>query len=319
MSTPAGGDSEEDEVDENQNPEEVDEYMCQTRYMREVKERKRKRLTETEKLKFKGVLQEAERWKISERGTAAVMNAVGAALGSITIKDQAKVVSKNGVRRLKGQLRKRAVEERKSQSPLAIGLDERKDNTKVLAGEGERGSKRYAVKKEEHCTVIFWPGETYEGHVVPKGGTGKELASSVGDFLVSRNTNLHQLRAVLSDGTSKMTGAWTGLIAELERRVSQELGQSRTLQRVICMLHHAEKLFEKIFFFYDGVTAGPDVFTGPIGTLLSARVVHNREVVSFKAIPNPNLLAVVTGVSAEVFKELNQAGSLLILEIYIFS
>ena len=98
-----------------------------------------------------------------------------------------------------------------------------------------------------------------------------------------------------------MTGAWTGLIAELERRVSQELGQTRTLQRVICMLHHAEKLFEKIFFFYDGVTAGPDVFTGPIGTLLSARVVHNREVVSFKAIPNPNLLAVVTGVSAEVF------------------
>ena len=299
FSTPAGGDSEED--DENQNPEEVDEYMCQARDVRERKARKRKRLTGGEKRTIRGVLEEAERWNISERGTAAVMNAVGAALGTITNKDQSQVFSKNDVNRLKCQLRKQAVEERKSQSPLAIGLDERKDKTKVLAGEGERGSKRFAVKKEEHCTVIFWPGETYEGHVVPKGGSGKELASSVGDFLVSRSTNLHQLRAVLSDGTSKMTGAWTGLIAELERRVSRELGQTRTLQRVICMLHHAEKLFEKIFFFYDGVTAGPDVFTGPIGTLLSARVVHNREVVSFKAIPNPNLLAVVTGVSAEVF------------------
>ena len=279
--------------------------MCQARDVRQSKSNKRKKLSGDEMQKIKGVLQEAERWNISQRGTAAVINAVGASLGTVTNEDQSKVISKSDVKRLKGQLRKLAVEERKNQSPLAIGLDERKDQTKVLAGEGERGSKRYIKKKEEHCTVIFWPGETYEGHIVPKGGSGRELASSVGDFLVSRSTNLDQLRAVLSDGTSKMTGAWTGLIAELERRVSQELGQKRTLQRVICMLHHAEKLFEKIFFFYDGVTAGPDVFTGPIGTLLSARVVHQREIVGYKAISNTDLLAVVTGVSSEVFKELN--------------
>ena len=90
------------------------------------------------------------------------------------------------------------------------------------------------------------------------------------------------------------------------RRVSKELSKTRTLQRVICLLHHAEKLFKKVFFYYDGVTAGPDVFTGPIGTLLSARVVHQREIVQFKAIQNPDLLAVVTGVSSEVFQELNR-------------
>ena len=137
FSTPAGGDSEED--GENQNPEEVDEYVCQARDVRKRKARKIKRLTGGEKRTIRGVLEEAERWNISERGTAAVMNAVGAALGTITNKDQSQVFSKNDVNRLKGQLRKQAVQERKSQSPLAIGLDERKDKTKVLAGEGERG------------------------------------------------------------------------------------------------------------------------------------------------------------------------------------
>ena len=274
--------------------------------MRRSKSKKRKRLTGEEVDQIKGVLEETERFNLTQRGTAAVVNAVNAAAGTITSEDQSQVLTKSGVKRLKSRLRKKALEERKSQSPLAIGLDERKDLTKTLAGEGERGSKRFIVRKEEHCTVIFWPGETYEGHVVPQGGTGRELASSVGDFLISRRTNLDNLRAVLSDGTSKMTGAWTGLISELERRVSQEQGQKRTLQRVICMLHHAEKLFEKVFFYYDGVTAGPDVFTGPIGTLLSARVVHQREIVQFKAIQNPDLLAVVTGVSSEVFQELNR-------------
>ena len=35
------------------------------------------------------------------------------------------------------------------------------------------------------------------------------------------------------------------------------------------MKNHAEKLFEKIYFYYDRVSAGPDVFTGPIRKLPS--------------------------------------------------
>ena len=68
---------------------------------------------------------------------------------------------------------------REGQSPIAVGIDERIDKTKVLAGEGVTGSKRFVVKKEEHATVIFWPGETFQGHVVPELGTGRGLAASL--------------------------------------------------------------------------------------------------------------------------------------------
>ena len=70
------------------------------------------------------------------------------------------------------------------------------------------------VQKEEHATVIFWPGETYEGHVVPELGTGRGLGASLGSFLADRKTGLEGLKALLSDGCSKMTGPWTGFMAE---------------------------------------------------------------------------------------------------------
>ena len=95
-----------------------------------------------------------------------------------------------------------------------MGVDERIDKTKKEMGEGMKGAKRYQVVKKEHATVIFWPGETYEGHVVPTGGTGKELAKSTFNFLKSRQTDLSQLKALLGDGCSKVTGCWNGFMAE---------------------------------------------------------------------------------------------------------
>ena len=38
---------------------------------------------------------------------------------------------------------------------------------------------------------------------------------------------------------------------------------------MVCMKHHTEKLIEKIYFNYDRVAAGPDVFTGFIRKLPS--------------------------------------------------
>jgi hypothetical protein len=185
-------------------------------------------------------------------------------------------------------------------------VDERIDKTKVVAGTGLKGSKRFKLSREEHATVIFWPGETYEGHVVPRDGTGRGLALSFGDFLVARATRLDLLRAALGDGCSKVTGCWTGFMAELERWVSEQLGEKRTLQHIVCMLHHCEKLFEKLFYLHDGVTAGPDVFTGPLGTELVARQVHTREIIEFQTLDNPDLLATIQSVTPEVFSRLNR-------------
>ena len=59
--------------------------------------------------------------------------------------------------------------------------------------------------KEDHATVILWPEETYEGHVVPSSGSTKALAKSFMDFLLERRLDLDQLRALLGDDQQ---GCW---------------------------------------------------------------------------------------------------------------
>ena len=277
---------ESDEEDEDEESEENDELAKPLK-------KKHKRYTQSELEKMKKVFEEAERWNLSEQGTASMINVMNASSGKITLDDQSKVLIPTTVHKLKKKFRTEKVEERMGKTPLAVGVDERIDKTKKEMGEGMKGAKRYQVVKEEHATVIFWPGETYEGHVVPTGGTGKELAKSTFDFLKSRQTDLSQLRALLGDGCSKVTGCWTGFMAEMERLVSQELGEVRELLHIVCINHHAEKVFEKVFFFYDGVAAGPNVFSGPIGTLLTLRTVHTREIVNFVRFDNPELLHLI--------------------------
>ena len=53
-------------------------------------------------------------------------------------------------------------------------------------------------------------------------------------------------------------------MAKLERSVSGKMKEKRALQHIVWLLHHAEKIHEKIFYFNNGVTAGPAVFSGPI-------------------------------------------------------
>ena len=57
---------------------------------------------------------------------------------------------------------------------------------------------------------------------------------------------------------------------------------------------------------YDGVTAGPAIFTGPIGSLLASRSVHTRKIVKFRPFENPELLALIRSISADVFTSFNK-------------
>ena len=132
------------------------------------------------------VFEEAERWNLSQQGTASIINLINVASGKITKNDQSFVMTPDHVHKLQKKMRIEKVKERMGKSPIAIGVDERKDKTKVRTGDCQRGSKRYQVVKEDHATVIFWPEETYEGHVVPSGGSAKALAKSFMGFLLER-------------------------------------------------------------------------------------------------------------------------------------
>ena len=108
------------------------------------------------------VFEEAERWNLSQQGTASIINLINVASGKITKNDQSFVMTPDHVHKLQKKMRIEKVKERMGKSPIAIGVDERKDKTKVRTGDGQRGSKRYQVVKEDHATIIFWPEETYE-------------------------------------------------------------------------------------------------------------------------------------------------------------
>ena len=116
---------------------------------------------------------------------------------------------------------------------------------------------------------------------MPEDGTGYKTATSV--YSANKDKALEQkLKTVESDGTAVMTGKSKGFIASLETLIG------RPLQWVICLLHLNELPLRHVFQNLDGVTSGPDSFSGPIGRQLNGAV-SEWKVVKFKSIPNPKI------------------------------
>ena len=166
---------ESDEEDEDEEKEENEELA------KPVK-KKLKRYTKSELDEMKKVFEEAERWNLSEQGTASMINVMNASSGKITLDDQSKVLIPTTVHKLKKKFRKEKVEERMGKSPLAVGVDERIDKTKKETGEGMKGAKRYQVVKEEHATVIFCPGRPTRAMWSPQVGLARSWLSPPSTF-----------------------------------------------------------------------------------------------------------------------------------------
>ena len=158
----------------------------------------------------------------------------------------------------------------------AVGCLKQLDNDEVL----------------EDVTLDFKTSEDsgeYIGHCRPKRGTGIDRYEA----------DVSNLKIVLTDGTSKMTGCKTGAVAVLERRLGH------VLQRSGCMLHHVEKPYEHLHEYYDGVTTGPATFSGPIGIAIEGDV-WKLEVGNFIPVLNPLLLTVIREIPQEVIVNLSR-------------
>ena len=92
--------------------------------------------------------------------------------------------------------------------------------------------------------------------------------------------DLSKLRTCGCDGTSTNTGRHAGVIALLEKHLR------RSLQRSICCLHRIELPFRHFFCSLDGVTTGPNSFSGPLGTLAAGKL-HNMEPRKFSPLSSP--------------------------------
>ena len=162
---------------------------------------------------------------------------------------------------------------------------------------GAKGGRRFEQKAEEHAAVILYPGG-FAGHVTPEGGSAPELAQSVLSMTERRQIFLHLLRALLTDGCSKMVGWRTGFHASMEKLLGWPL------QRVICFFHHLEKSFEKILHLYAGHTTSPRDLALPVGKSLQGDV-HKLDLVNFTVMPNPKLLQIIYIIPSDSFQEFN--------------
>ena len=254
---------------------------------------KRRRLSQESKTLAGELMETCERFGISETATSTLFN-----LFTAKSKEDQKL-NQSQVAKMKRKIRLKKVEEFEPENiPEAIGFDERKDDTKVVVGEGHNGRKKFETKKEEHCVVILFPGDEFAGHVVPQDGSGATLAKQLARFVEDRQISMTRVKSLVSDGCEKMVGWKSGVHATLESIFKVPF------QRIICFFHHLEKTFEVILLLYSGHTTSPGTYSRGVGKEVKGEV-HKLTVVAFGVLPNPALLSLIDNIPEDVFKDLS--------------
>jgi len=114
--------------------------------------------------------------------------------------------------------------------------------------------------------------------------SGADMLEAILTHCEELKIDLSELKSCGCDGTSTNTGRHAGVVALLERRLG------RQLQRSICCLHRIELPFRHYFTSLDGVTTGPNSFSGPIGTLAAGNL-HLLPPRKFAPIQSPDFSA----------------------------
>ena len=171
------------------------------------------------------------------------------------------------VQRTRKVTRKNKFEEPILTSFTALGFDGRTDNTKVEKQFiTEHGKKvRSDSKRIQHITVVGFPGEVRLGHF-ESGGTGKEVATALVDFLDKRRINLQNFRIALCDGCNTMTGRHNRAVRNLETQLQRQLLLHS------CEIHAIERPLLHLIKVLDGPTDGPESWSGPIGRIITQDV-----------------------------------------------
>ncbi|KAF0728912.1 Uncharacterized protein FWK35_00032074 [Aphis craccivora] len=205
----------------------------------------------------------------------------GAAIASAVLHnancDSSEVIDKNKLRRK----RKKQDNEPVLQI-LALYFDGRKDKT-LCNIEKDRQKYRQIIL-EEHISLIKEPESTFLGYITLTSGTSKCIEQAITDHFLEKELLMECLLAVGCDGTNVNVGTNGGIIRLLEKRLN------KPLQWIICLLHMNELLLRHLFVHIDGLTTGPQTFSGEIGEQLES--CEKKSVVQFQPISTelPELL-----------------------------
>ena len=191
----------------------------------------------------------ADRYGVSDRATAAIVNGFQLDIGRIGEGNTQHVVDHKKVQRARHSAREREADSRKEQHSGLTGLyfDGRKDTSFIMV-DNSAGSSSRTSRLEEHIAVVAEPGSQYLTHFTPESGKAhaiyKELQSVVdeygGDIVV-----------IGADGTAVNTSRHGGVCRLFE------LLRDKPVHWFICQLHSNELNLRELFTRLVGVTTGP--------------------------------------------------------------
>ena len=259
-------------------------------------------------ISLKNFARECERYGVSNRAGAKIGNGLLRDLGMVKKNNKELLICPSKLRRERKKwgaaLEK---EEITKKLPQGFYTDGKKVPTLVrhtvenkiqVPGRTGRAAYRTVTKTsnilevEDHYPVLAEPGGSYITHMTPEEGTGYALAKEIVDVINERKMDI---RVIGMDGCAVNTGIHNGAIRWVEVMVGQ------ALQHAICGLHLVELLFWHIFSDTDGVTKGPDSFSGPVGSTLTQNI-WEEPVVNFSKIEG-NLPEMPEGVVKELSRD----------------
>ena len=248
----------------------------------------RRRGTNQNRNKIENFISEVERYGISDRAAASLLNAALKDLNIIKDGKDKDAVDKYKIRRGRDSYRQKQKVKMKNKVEAAGGLT-------CLGADGKRDKKtrkrvveiidgkefdKNVVTSEEHVAYTMEPSGEYLCHstIDKDKGTGRGLADDFIDVLADHNSS-GSIEAVVADGTNVNTGWRNGFIAHVERSLK------RNLLWLICMAHGNELPMRHLFTHCDGGhgTSGPDSFAGPLGQECKGQI-HLLDVAKFSLI-----------------------------------
>jgi len=233
----------------------------------------------------------ADRYGVSNRACAAIINGFQVDIGRITSDDMDCIVDSKKVWRARDRIRREVVaQSHEDHAGRVSGLyfDGRKDDTLMTAS---------SKKTEEHIVVVSEPDSAYLGHFTPQTGKAEDIFQDLNAVAYEFGADVSVLGC---DGTRVNTGQKGGVIRLFE------LGQKRPVHWFVCQLHANELNLRAVFSQLDGVTTGPKSFSGLIGRA-AAGAVETLPVVDFEPIDGGN----VSEMTQEILSDLSSDQAIL--------
>ena len=128
----------------------------------------------------------------------------------------------------------------------------------LALAKGKSGKTFQKTEIQDHYVILEEPNSVYLGHVVPYSGHGICIAVALSRFAKAHGWDPH-ITVVGADGTKTNVGSNNRAIPYFKKLLGHSLHWN------ICSLHANKLPFQALFAHYDGKTAGPTSFKGPIG------------------------------------------------------